>query len=239
MIPLIIILCVAAIIAFLLSMKVTLRIKYCDALKIYLKIFFVKIRLYPFIKIKKRYRHSMSKRKAEKIKKSLQKKPKKESKKSEKSKKTPKKEKSKEKTNEFKLEPSDILAILAIITEFIKSFTTRFSRSVRIKASRLNIVIACDDAASTAIAYGAVTQGINVLFPLLDGIKNFKKLPKGKNLSVVADFVAESSSIDVDIEIYVRVIKVIFSFIVSVFKAFTRAVKDRMKVLERKQFRKK
>ena len=111
----------------------------------------------------------------------------------------------------------------------------RFSGSVRLKASRIKIVVASDDAATTAITYGAVTQAINVLFPLLDKIKTVKRLPRGKELSVRADFTADTPSIELDIEIYVRAIKAAGSFLGAAITAFKNAVIDRMKVLERKK----
>ena len=72
---------IAATVALLLSIKVTLKIIYTEKLAVYLKIFFIKIKLYPSKKKKKRYKHSMSKKEAQKIKDSLKKKPKKSKKK--------------------------------------------------------------------------------------------------------------------------------------------------------------
>ena len=230
--PLIIVLCsIALIIALLLSSRIALRIKYADGLKVYLKILFITLQLYPIKERKKRYRHSMSKRKAEKIKKSLQKKPKKEKKKKSKKDKK-KKEGDKE---EAQISKDDVLSIISIVLTFVKSFVARFTHSVRLKASRLKIVVASEDAATTAITYGAVTQAINVLFPLLDKIKTVKKLPRGKELSVRADFTTDTPSIEIDVEIYVRFAKAIRIVLGAIIKAFIKAVKDRMKMLERKK----
>lgn len=232
--PLIIILtCIALFIALLLSAKVGLRIKYADGLKVYIKVLFITVQIYPFKARKKRYRHSMSKRKAQKIKSSLQKKPKKEKKK--KQKKASHKKENEKKKSETQLSKDDILSVISIVLSFIKSFVGRFSGSVRLKASRIKIVVASDDAATTAITYGAVTQAINVLFPLLDKIKTVKRLPRGKELSVRADFTADTPSIELDIEIYVRAIKAAGSFLGAAITAFKNAVIDRMKVLERKK----
>ena len=64
MTALIVILSIALLIALLLSTKVLLHIRYEESLTIYLRVLFVKIRLYPSKKEKKKYPHSMSKRKA-------------------------------------------------------------------------------------------------------------------------------------------------------------------------------
>ena len=217
---LIIIFSIIVLLALLLSLKITLRITYEDSLRVYLKVFFVKTRLYPSKKKEKKYPHSMSKRKARKIKDSLQKKSK------------PKKKKKKE---EKPIEKNDLISIVSITTNFVKNFIGTFTRAVRVKFSRMHITVASEDAATTAILYGAITQSVNVLFPLIDNIKNVKKLPSGKELSVRADFLTDKPTVDIDINLYVRVggaLKALFSAGIRTFK---KAVRDKMKELERRR----
>ena len=230
MVALIIILCIVAILALLLLTKVTLRIRYKESLCIDLKILFIKLRIYPSKKKPKRYRHSMSKRKAKKIRDSLKKKPKKERKIFKKKKKDEEKDK-----EEKKLDKNDILSIISIIINFVKNFIRLFSKSIRLKASRIHLTVATDNAASTALTYAAVTESINVLFPLLDGIKAVKRLPHGKYLSFNVDFIAEEPTIDIEIELYIRVIRALGSVLGASIKAFKKAVKDQIKRLERKR----
>lgn len=227
MTALIIILAIVILIALLLSVKVVLRITYADSLAIYLKILFVKIRLYPSKKREKKYPHSMSRRKAKKIKDSLEGK-----KKLSKKKKQKKDKKGKPDKEE---EAPDLISIVSIVTSFVKSFLKVFAGSVRLKFSRLKIVVASEDAATTAITYGTVTQGINVLFPLLEGIKNVKKLPPKKELSVRADFLSDTPSVDIDVNIYIRVGGALKALIVAAARTFKKAVKDQLKRLERKR----
>lgn len=226
MTALIVILSIALLIALLLSTKVLLHIRYEESLTVYLRVLFVKIRLYPSKKEKKKHPHSMSKRKAQKIKDSLQKKPKKEPKK--------RKSKKKEKEKEPKEAP-DLISIISIITSFVKSFLRLFAGSVRIRSSRLHIVVATEDAADTAIAYGALTQAINLLFPMLDGIKTFKHLPRGKELSVRADFLSDTSKIDADVELYIRVGSALKAVCLAAIRAFKKAVKRQLRQLERQK----
>lgn len=217
---LIIIFSIIVLLALLLSLKITLRITYEDSLRVYLKVFFVKTRLYPSKKKEKKYPHSMSKRKARKIKDSLQKKSK------------PKKKKKKE---EKPIEKNDLISIVSITTNFVKNFISTFTRAVRIKFSRMHITVASEDAATTAILYGAITQSVNVLFPLIDNIKSVKKLPSGKELSVRADFLTDKPTVDIDINLYVRVggaLKALFSAGIRTFK---KAVRDKIKELERRR----
>lgn len=226
MTALIVILSIALLIALLLSTKVLLHIRYEESLTVYLRVLFVKIQLYPSKKEKKKHPHSMSKKKAQKIKDSLQKKPKEEPKK--------RKSKKKEKEKEPKEAP-DLISIISIITSFVKSFLRLFAGSVRIRSSRLHIVVATEDAADTAIAYGALTQAINLLFPMLDGIKTFKHLPRGKELSVRADFLSDTSKIDADVELYIRVGSALKAVCLAAIRAFKKAVKRQLRQLERQK----
>ena len=226
MTALIVILSIALLIALLLSTKVLLHIRYEESLTVYLRVLFVKIRLYPSKKEKKKHPHSMSKRKAQKIKDSLQKKPKEEPKK--------RKSKKKEKEKEPKEAP-DLISIISIITSFVKSFLRLFAGSVRIRSSRLHIVVAAEDAADTAIAYGTLTQAVNLLFPMLDGIKTFKHLPRGKELSVRADFLSDTPKIDADVELYIRVGSALKAVCLAAIRAFKGAVKRQLRQLERQK----
>ena len=221
---LIIIFCIALAFALLLSTKIILRIKYDDKLIAYIRILFIKIPLYPKEERKKRYPHSMSRRKAKKIKESLSKKKKKPSKKS---------KDEKEKTE--KKDKNDILSIISIITSFVKHFLKKFVRSARIKVARLHITVATDEAAKTAVMYGAVSQSVNVLFPMLEGIKNFKKLPKENELSIEPDFLSDKSTVKADVTLYVTVGGALKAIIGAAAKAFKKAVSDQLKKLENKR----
>ena len=222
MTALIVIICIAATVALLLSIKITLKIRYTEKLEVYLKIFFVKIKLYPSKKKKKRYKHSMSKKEAQKIKDSLKKKPKK-------TKKKKKEEKSKDD------EKVDTASIVSIILSFVKNFIDLFARAIRLKASRIKIIVATEDAAQTALTYAAVTQSINILFPLLDKLKTVKKLPHGKELSVDIDYLSDEPSFDVDLELYIRVAGALGAVCKAAIRAFKKAVKNEIKKLERKR----
>ena len=65
-----------------------------------------------------------------------------------------------------------------------------------------NIIVASDNAATTAQTYGALTAAI---FPLLGKIHNEKKA-KDIDVHINADFTAEKTFADIYIEIYVRTV---------------------------------
>ena len=211
MTAIIVIVCIAIFIALLLSVRIVLRIKHEEKLVIYLRILFVKIKLYPNKKKKKRYPQSMSRKKAEKIKREL-------------AKESEKKKEKKDADHKVgkKKEETDVISLLSIMATFIKNFVQLFMNSVRIKASKLHVTVASDSAAKTAILYGAVSQAVNVIFPLIDDLKPVKKLPTGKDLSVETDFLSEKPSITADITIYVTVGGALKALLVSATRTFKK-----------------
>lgn len=190
---------------FLLSLKGTLTIAYSEELEMTLRVLFIKIRLYP--QKKKKYPQSMSKRKASKRLRKLKKKEdkKKEKKKAKQLQKEQKKQEAKEgKTEKKKRSPSEILDIIALVAKLIKNVVGNFFGHLRIDLARIRIKVATGDAAMTAIAYGAICQGVNVIFPLIDEIKTVKT-PQNRDIDVSADFCSDESEIDVKISFSLRV----------------------------------
>ncbi|MBQ9783119.1 MAG: hypothetical protein IJW44_01205 [Clostridia bacterium] len=206
MIPLLIVGCVILLIALfwlcLLSLKATLTIAYHEELTLTARVLFFKISLYPTQKEKKGP-HSMSAAKAERIRK---RKAKKAAKKKEaaKAKKERKAEQAKEAGKKKKKSMAEILDMLSLVCKLASTVIRRFVKHLRIKVARLKIKVATPDAAATAVAYGAVTQSINVLLPILEQVKNFS-LPDVADLDVQADFLSETPEADIEISFSLRV----------------------------------
>ncbi len=97
----------------------------------------------------------------------------------------------KKKTNAVKL----IWDIKELIFDVIK----RFPHKLRLDISRLRLRIGCGDAATTAVTYGAVTEGVGALITLLEcsAIKTVRG--HGHDIMIVPDFI--SGKIDADIKI--------------------------------------
>ena len=89
-------------------------------------------------------------------------------------------------------------------------------------------VIDCTKGVFTTIAYGAITQSINVLFPLLEKIKNFEKLPSS-DISVDLDYLADEPTVDIKLMFSIRVWHV---FDVA-FAALGRFIKHKFKHMEK------
>jgi hypothetical protein len=140
--------------------------------------------------------HSMSPKKAEKIKKKLQAKQDKKAQKAlqKKQKKQEKKAQKRKGAKKKKLSLSDVLDIIGLVKDVVAAMVKTFFGHLRIDLARLHIRVATGDAATTAIAYGAISDALVHLFHILEGVKGFD-LPETRDVSVNADFLAEELDI--------------------------------------------
>ncbi len=173
-------------------------ISYSDEVRLAVRVLFLKINILP--SKDKKGAHSMSAKKAEKIKAKLRKKAQK--------KKTDAEEKEKakaeKKARKEKKNIGEIVSNVQTLASVAVAVIEKFFKHLRIRLARIKIVVATGDAASTAIAYGAITQSINLLFPLLEKVKNFEKLPKS-DISVDLDYLEEEPTIDIKLMFSIRV----------------------------------
>ena len=219
---------IALFIVFLCSLGATVTIEYDGEVTLWVRVLFVKIRLLP--SRPKRRKRSMSKKQAEKIKERLAKKEaKKRAKKAEKKRKKAEKKAAVEsgKAKKEKKSPAEILDIISLVCNLTTKIISRFFKHLKIKVARIKMKIATDDAAATALTYGAVTQSINVLFPLLDSVKTLS-LPNAKDIDIRADFTSEESEIDIKISFTLRVwhlLHVAFAALGELIKYFFKSAK--------------
>lgn len=208
---LIILLSVIAFFALLLSINVQLILEYRGEPALFLKILFVKVRL--FSGKKKKHKRSMSKRKANRIKEKLQK--------QKERKKQLKEERKKEKQGSVK----SIISTVNLAASTIKRLLGLFAKHLKIKVARIKITVATEDAATTAIEYGAITQSINVLMPLLEDIDNFS-VSKNADISVNADFTAQESKADIRVSLSLRVCHILKIALSALFNLIKHQFND-------------
>lgn len=205
---------ILAILVFIASIKASFVISYSDELAVYMRVLFFKINFLP--SKKKKESRSMSPEKAAKIKAKLQKKN--EKKKAAAAEK--KRKKQEEKESGRPKTAGEILDMIKMISSVVKALLGRFFGHLSIRIARIRITVATDDAASTAISYGAITQSLNVLLPLLEDVKNFKKLKKA-DIDVRADFTKDTPDADIKLIFSIRVWH-IFHTLFSALGAFIR-----------------
>lgn len=196
-------------ILILLVLKISVRIKAEDELSLKLGIGIFRIPLYPAkektVKLRDyeidRYRKN-KKKLEEKKRKRLLKKDKKQTKKAA--------VKSKKAVSKVESVPEerDIMGLINKLREVAAKVVLRLGRHSNIKIRRLVIVVATDNAANTAVAYGAVCGGVACLIELFENCTNLK-YTKDSQISVNPDFTATKSRAIVDIAFSLRVWQVL------------------------------
>jgi hypothetical protein len=187
-----VILGILLLIALVLCLRVNLHIKYKSELAIYLRILFVKIPLIP-------------QRKSKKIK----------QKKKSQSADSPKVVTSEERQ---KKSPT-LLENLGMIKEVLAVFLKAFAKKLKVKLARIHVKVATDDAAQTAILYGAVSGSIALIVELIDSYTNLSRLGK-RSIIVESDFLSDRSEADISISLSISVFDAISVLLKSAFRYF-------------------
>ena len=213
-----ILLIILAVIAFIAFLKATVIISYADELELAVKVLFIKIKILP--SKKKRGPQSMSEKKARKLREKLRAK----AEKKKLAKETKEKEKALKEKNKEKKSISETVDMIKMFASLGVTVIQTFFKHLRIKIARIKIKVATGDAVTTAIAYGAITQSLNVLLPALESVKNFKNIKKA-DIDVSADFIEESPTIDIKLVFSIRVWQV---FDIG-FAALGRFLKHKLK----------
>ena len=207
-IPLIVLCAVLLFVVFLLSLRVRLTVRAGDAVTLDLRILFLRIRLYP--KKKRIKPRDFSPRRLKRIQKKSAKKAEKKAKKLQK-----RKKEHRESEAAAKLRLRDKITLVRALCA---ALTRRTHKHLRLHAARLHVRVATGDAATTAIAYGAVSQSIAYLLASLDQVTRLKAVEP--DVGVQADFLGERSSIEANVTFSIRVwgalataVPVIFSYL--------------------------
>ncbi|MBO5203068.1 MAG: hypothetical protein J6B72_00435 [Clostridia bacterium] len=196
--------CIILFFAFIGALKAKITVEYNDEVRLSVRVLCFKIKILPK-KEKKSGPFSMSEKKAKKIKESLRKKALKKKLKKQKKKQEKQQKKELEKTQPKKKKSlGEILDMIAMVKDIVAVVLKRFFGHLRIDLARLKINVAMGDAASTAIAYGAICDALVHLLPLLESVKGFDT-PKAQDIDVRADYLAESLTADVKISFSLRV----------------------------------
>ena len=167
----------------------------------------------------------MSEKKAKKIKEGLRKKALKKKQK----KKQKKIEKEQEKAKPKKKKSlSEILDIISMVKDIVVVVIKKFFGHLRIDLARFKVTVATGDAATTAIAYGAICDAALHLFHILEPIKGFD-LPEARDISIDVDYLSESISADIKISFALRVWHVFHVAFAALGQLIKHMVKNKSK----------
>ena len=193
---------------FLFSLRAVVTVAYSDEVALTVRVLFIKIKILPK-KDKRKKVHAMSRKQAEKIKRSLEKKA--EKKRIAKQKKNAKKRAQKEQKEKEKASGqvkkkslAEILDLIDLITALVKTVLKCFFGHFRVDVARFRIIVAMSDPATTAVAYGAVTQAVSYLLAIFKNNKNVRGL-KSADIDIGCDFLSESISADIELSFSMRV----------------------------------
>ena len=98
-----------------------------------------------------------------------------------------------------------LLDKLNSIREIIAIVFNEFKSYLHVKLTKIHVSVATDDAAKTAILYGAVSTAVACIVDLIDDITNLKTL-KESSISVEPDFLSSKTDIDLNITLYVSIL---------------------------------
>lgn len=214
---LIAILAILLLILIILVLKISIRITSGENYTLKLGVGIFRITLYP--RGEKEIR--LSDYKIKKYRKRLKKQEEKERKrlKKEKGKKVTKKPKAAAAYTDTPSEKRDIMEMIDKIREVTLEFLKYFGRHLHIKIKRLHITVATDNAASTAILYGAVCGGVTCLLDIMNsGLR--LEYSKDAKVSVEPDFTRTKTKALVDITFSFRTWQLLDILIRSAWKYF-------------------
>ena len=180
----------------MLLLKVKINIVLDDAFAVYAKVLFIKIKLFPPSKKKK-------KAKPKKVKKE---------------KKAKEKKKSDVTNAQEKVQVKlTIFDYIKIITDVVNVFFKKFAKHLHIKLAKIYIKVATDDAAQTAILYGAVSQSLAYLVEALDSVTNLDGL-KSSYFNVEPDYLSNKFEAKINITFSIRIIGILDMGLKSLFR---------------------
>lgn len=178
-------------------LPVTLTVRYREELSVEISTFAIKRRLYPKekkkIKISDYSKKNIEKRRKKALKKKL---------KAEK-----KRQKKQKPQNSGAPAPSakkrGLVESIELIKELLSVLIPNTAKRVKIKATKIIINVATDDAAKTALLFPAVNGAVLGLVTYLDDASKFRGLDRS-SISVNADFVSQKTTADIDISFSLR-----------------------------------
>ena len=167
----------------------------------------------------------MSRKKANRIKKRLDAKA--EKKRLSKQKKKEKKdaEKASKEDGEKKRSLSEIMDTVDLAFTLVKAVLGCFFGHLRVDVAKFRIKVATGDPASTAIAYGAVSQTVSYLIALLKNNKNVKGL-KRADIDIQCDFLSDTPSADIKLSFSLRVWHVLHIALTALINFIKKKVKS-------------
>ena len=230
--------CVLLFFIFILSLRAKISVIYDGEVRLSVRVLCFNIKILPK-KPRKKGPFSMSRKKAMKIREDIRKKQQKkrlkaEQKKKQKEQKKQQKElQKKQEQKKKKLTVSEILDLISMVKDIVATLFKKFFEHLRIDLARVHVNVATGDAATTAIAYGAISEAVFYLFEVLKKVKGFD-LPDIEDASITADYLSDATTVDLKISFSLRV----WHLFHVLFAVLGKAIKHLVGFLIKRQGRK-
>ncbi len=205
---------IALLIAGIMLIRATVYIEYRDEVKLTVAVAGIKIKILPKKEPKpinindyspKKFQKMLKKKEKQERKKLLKKQKKDEKKQAKKlAKKQAKEQAKKDIAAVHEKKKASLLENIALIKDIISIFFARFGKRFRIKLVRLNLTVASEDAATTAIMYGAATMGVHAILEILDKVTNLD-YKKDSEVNIYIDYLSDKPTADVSLSFGLRV----------------------------------
>lgn len=111
--------------------------------------------------------------------------------------------------------------------EYLLSY---FFGKLHFRFLKTNIIIACDDAATTALAYGAVSSNVAYIIEVINHFSNID-VRKSSEINISTNFISRKSHIDFLVDMRIRTINLL-KMGIKVLKAFMKYKKDKNELTE-------
>lgn len=105
-------------------------------------------------------------------------------------------------TNE---EKSDVIGIIKLVFAVLKDVQSTVIGYIGLDLERIYIVVSSEDAANTAILYGAVAQSVNFLLEFLRNMTGFRITGKEKDIAIVPDFGFGRTTVRLKLIVHIRI----------------------------------
>lgn len=207
MIALYIITAVLLLLLAIAMLPIALTLKYKDEVSVRLSLWAIKLKEFP--KKKKKIKISDYSQKA------IQKQ----------QKKAQKPQKEKPTSSDKEQDPKKgLLDNLGLIKELLTVIVKGVWGKLKIKASKIVITVATDDAAKTAMLFPAVNTAVLGIVTFLDNESKLKSLDKS-NIAVRADFTAQKSTADIEISFSMRLWQILGILFATALKYVSQKTK--------------
>ncbi|MBR5263451.1 MAG: hypothetical protein IKV50_02025 [Clostridia bacterium] len=120
----------------------------------------------------------------------------------------PEKEEKKKETPKKYTETPALTAIITAFKDLVLGILGRFAKHLRLEMLRLRVLVASDDAAKTAMEYGAVCTAAGLVVTAAEALPRTN--PKTVDVRIECDFLAETPEIDAEICLSIRIWRIVW-----------------------------